>query len=63
MGVNMRRKMYSVLRGAFSNDGITEYIRDVAGGRGRTTKMRGETLPPVKSTEPWDGKDGEVRES
>ena len=60
MGINHRRKMYSVLRGPFSTDGITEYIREFVGGRGRTTKFRGESLPPVASTEPWNGKDGEV---
>lgn len=49
-----------MLRGAFNKDGITEYIRDMAGGRGRTTKFRGESLPPVGTIEAWDGKDGEV---
>lgn len=60
VGLNSRRKVYSVLRGAFNNDGITEYIRDMAGGRGRTTKYRGDSLPPVVTVEAWDGQDGEV---
>ena len=60
MGLNARRKVYSVLRGAFNKDGIAEYIRDMAGGRGRITKYRGESLPPVATVEAWDGKDGEV---
>ena len=60
MGVNSRRKVYSVLRGAFNDKGITEYIREMAGGRGRTTKYRGESLPNISTVEAWDGKDGKV---
>ena len=60
MGVNSRRKVYSVLRGAFSADGIMEYIRDMTGGRGRTTKLRGDTLPAINTVEAWDGQDGQV---
>lgn len=60
MGINSRRKVYSVLRGAFSNDGIVEYIREMVGGRGRITKLRGDTLPSVATVEAWDGKDGQV---
>lgn len=60
VGINSRRKVYSVLRGPFSDDGIAEYIREMAGGRGRITKFRGESLPPANSVEAWDGRDGEV---
>lgn len=60
MGLNSRRKVYSVLRGAFNNDGIIEYIREMTGGRGRTTKFRGDTLPSINTVEAWDGQDGEV---
>jgi protein disulfide-isomerase A6 len=63
VGLNSRRKVYSVLRGAFNNDGISEYIRDMAGGRGRITKYRGDSLPNVSTVEAWDGKDGEVSET
>ena len=61
--MNSRRKMYSVLRGAFSEDGIMEYMRELTGGRGRTTPFRDNTLPTVPDIEPWDGKDGEVSTS
>ncbi len=60
MGLNSRRKVYSVLRGPFNNDGIAEYIRDMAGGRGRITKYRSDTLPAINTVVAWDGKDGEV---
>ena len=61
-GMNSRRKVYSVLRGAFNNDGITEYVREMTGGRGRITKFREDSLPAVNTLEPWDGRDGEVRD-
>lgn len=51
-----------MLRGAFNDDGITEYIRDMTSGRGRITKYRGDALPPVNTVEAWDGQDGEVSE-
>lgn len=60
VGFNSRRKVFSVLRGAFSNDGIAEYIREMMGGRGRTTKLRGDTLPAINTVEAWDGQDGQV---
>ncbi len=61
MAVNYRRKMYSVLRGAFSDGGIIEYIRDTAGGRGRISQLRKDTLTSIVPVEAWNGKDGEVR--
>ncbi len=61
MAFNSRRKMYSVLRGAFSEDGIVEFVRELVGGRGRTIALRGD-VPPIADTEPWDGKDGQVSE-
>ena len=60
VAVNSRRKMYSVLRGPFSEGGILEYMRELIGGRGRTISFKGDTLPTVADIEPWDGKDGEV---
>jgi len=57
--VNSRRKAYSLLRGAFSHDGIAAYIRELIGQRGITIPLRGD-LPKVETIEPWDGKDGEV---
>lgn len=57
--MNSRRKMYSVLRGPYSEDGIVEYVRELVGGRGRTTSFKGD-FPTVGDVKPWDGKDGEV---
>ena len=57
--VNSRKKVYSLLRGAFSRDGIAAFIRELIGQRGVTIPLRGD-LPKVATIEPWDGKDGEV---
>ena len=53
--LNSRRKVYSILTGPFSNDGIPEYVRELVGGRGKTIPMK-KDLPAVVPTEPWDGK-------
>ena len=34
-------------------------FRDLGSGRGGTIPIKGD-LPAIPSTEPWDGKDGEV---
>ncbi|KAL5493511.1 hypothetical protein EMCRGX_G014702 [Ephydatia muelleri] len=57
--LNSRRKVYSILTGPFSNDGIPEYVRELVGGRGKTIPMK-KDLPAVVPTEPWDGKDGQL---
>lgn len=56
--INSRRKIYSILRGAFSDDGLTEYIRNLIGQRGVNVAF--DELPTIPDVEPWDGKDGEV---
>lgn len=34
--------------------------RDLSYGRGTTAPVKGAALPEIQSTEPWDGKDGEL---
>ena len=36
------------------------FLRDLGSGRGGTVSIRNSKLPDVPTTEPWDGKDGEV---
>lgn len=39
-----------------------EYLKEMAGGRGRITQLKdGENLPAINTVEAWDGQDGEVR--
>jgi len=58
--VNAKKKIFATLRGAFSYDGINEFLRDTSFGRGRTTPLSSATLPTAVSVEAWDGKDGEL---
>ena len=57
--VNLRRKIYSILHGSFSDAGLTEFIRNLIGQRG--VNIAFDDLPAIPDVEPWDGKDGEVR--
>lgn len=58
--VNVRKMKFSTLRGPFSYDGISEFIRTVSVGRGSSSPIKGAKLPDIVETEPWDGKDGEL---
>lgn len=60
--VNFKKNKFTLLRGAFSKDGINELLRDVAYGRGQTATIRGEKKPKIYETDPWDGKDGQLPE-
>ena len=55
--VNSRKARYSLLRGAFSTDGIDELLKGIALGRGSTSPLQA-AIPKVADTEPWDGNDG-----
>lgn len=57
---NVRKMKYSWLRGSFSYDGINEFLRELAVGRGSTAPLKGAALPKVQETDPWDGKDGKL---
>ncbi|GFV70595.1 protein disulfide-isomerase A6 [Trichonephila clavipes] len=58
--VNARKMKFSILRGPFSYDGISEFIRTVSVGRGSSSPIQGAKLPKIIETEPWDGKDGQL---
>ncbi|KAM3958997.1 protein disulfide-isomerase A6 homolog [Aphomia sociella] len=58
--VNAKKLKFSTLRGSFSETGINEFLRDLSFGRGQTAPVKGAEMPKISSTEPWDGKDGEL---
>lgn len=58
--VNSKKLKYSILRGSFSKNGISEFLRDLAYGKGSTAAVKGGALPKIVETAPWDGKDGEL---
>ncbi|KAL9963087.1 hypothetical protein ACROYT_G032258 [Oculina patagonica] len=60
VAVNFRKKKFASLRGPFDSTGIDEFLRTVSVGRGSTAPIKGEAVPSIEVTEPWDGKDGEL---
>lgn len=36
------------------------FYRDLSFGRGQTAPVKGAEMPKIITTEPWDGKDGEL---
>lgn len=57
--VNIKKMKFSILRGAFSKDGIYEFLRDLSFGRGNTAPVKGAKMPEIETLTPWDGKDAE----
>ncbi|XP_026497070.2 protein disulfide-isomerase A6 homolog [Vanessa tameamea] len=58
--VNAKKLKFSTLRGSFSELGINEFLRDLSFGRGQTAPVKGAEMPNILTTDPWDGKDGEL---
>jgi len=59
--VNIRKKVYVLLRGSFSESGIDELLKAIAVGRGRTEKLN-DGLPTIEEVPAWDGLDGQLPE-
>lgn len=55
--VNIRKMAYSLLRGPFSTEGITEFLKELSYGQGKSAPIKGAKLPKINKTDPWDGKD------
>jgi len=63
MVVLSHKKMkYSTLTGSFGYDGINEFLRDLSYGKGRTSPVRGASMPKISKVDAWDGKDGVMPE-
>jgi len=58
--INAKKMKYSILRGAFSKDGIYEFLRDLSYGKGNTAPVKGQDISKIRKSVPWDGKDGEL---
>ncbi|XP_063705954.1 protein disulfide-isomerase A6 homolog [Culicoides brevitarsis] len=59
--LNHKKAMYSVLKGSFTYEGISAYLRDISFGRGQTSQMK-STVPKIEEISGWDGKDGVLPE-
>lgn len=60
--VNKKKGSFATLRGPFTFDGITEFLRELSYGRGSTSAIRGASLPAAGDVPAWDGKDGQLPE-
>lgn len=58
--VSTKKGKYSLFRGSFSEEGVSEFLRDLSYGKGSTAPIRGTSLPKVDVVDPWDGKDGQL---
>lgn len=58
--VNIRKMAYSLMRGSFSTEGITEFLKELSYGHGKSAPIKGAKLPEIAKTDKWDGKDMEL---
>jgi protein disulfide-isomerase A6 len=61
VAVNSRKKKFSTMTGSFGKDGISEFLRDLSYGKGKTASIKG-TFPKTHTVDAWDGKDGKLPE-
>lgn len=54
--LNSKKGIFSVLRGAFTIEGISSYLRDISYGRGQINKVKAQ--PKIITISGWDGNDG-----
>ncbi|XP_064653166.1 protein disulfide-isomerase A6 homolog [Lineus longissimus] len=60
VAINAKKAKYVLMRGAFTKEGIDEFLRAIAVGRGRTAPLRNEKIPKATKVDAWDGKDGQL---
>lgn len=51
---------FFLFKGSFGKSGISEFLRDLSYGKGKTSSVPGGKNADVETVEPWDGKDGEL---
>lgn len=60
VALNAKKGAYAPLKSAFELDHIVEFVKEA--GRGGKGNLPLEGTPVIASTEPWDGKDGQILE-
>jgi protein disulfide-isomerase A6 len=65
VAINSRKGKYVVLKGAFSQTGISAFLKELSAGRltSPLVPLSGVAegkLPPIVDSQPWDGKDGKL---
>ncbi|GMH11009.1 hypothetical protein Nepgr_012850 [Nepenthes gracilis] len=60
VALNLKKGAYAPLKSAFELDHIVEFVKEAGlGGKGNLPM---EGVPVIQTTQPWDGKDGEIIE-
>ncbi|CAF3199929.1 unnamed protein product [Rotaria socialis] len=65
VAINSRKGKYVVLKGAFSESGISGFLKELSAGRLTSplvplSGVADGKLPTIDDSEPWDGKDGKL---
>ncbi|XP_059661145.1 protein disulfide isomerase-like 2-3 [Cornus florida] len=60
VALNLKKGAYAPLRSAFELHQITEFVKEA--GRGGKGNLPLDSKPVIVTSEPWDGKDGEIIE-
>uniref|UniRef100_A0A0C9QN65 protein disulfide-isomerase n=1 Tax=Wollemia nobilis TaxID=56998 RepID=A0A0C9QN65_9CONI len=60
VALNVKKGVYAPLRSAFELDHVVEFVKDA--GRGGKGNLPLGSVPVLETTEPWNGKDGEILE-
>ncbi|CAF3636329.1 unnamed protein product [Rotaria sordida] len=65
VAINTRKGKYAVLKGAFSQTGISSFLKELSAGRltSPLVPLNGVAegkLPTIIDSEPWDGQDGKL---
>lgn len=60
VALNLKKSVYAPLRSAFEVDSIVDFVKDA--GRGGKGNLPIQSVPVLETTQPWDGKDGQLLE-
>lgn len=60
MVINLRKEKYAVMRGSFTSEGIRDFLHDLVMGGGKVSLSPINSLPDIKPSTAWDGKDAPV---
>lgn len=60
VAVHGRKKKRTTLRGAYSSAGVHDFLRQLSVGGATLPLYDVNSLPEIKTVEPWDGKDAQV---
>lgn len=57
VAVNVRKKAYSRMQAAFSEEDITDFLKGISYGKGQSALIKNLEFPSVKKIAAWDGSD------